>query len=228
MAAATVGLFFIAFNGSGNLIISTILAVIGCFIPNLIINLLRSGQNKKFSENYQKALEVMSASLKAGGTIKKAVRDVAESPFIPMSVRKYFKKIDAELEMGVSISDSFRNFAEETGNYYVEETYVAIDVQNTVGNREDVVIKNISTNISDEIIMNKKINSTFATTISMVRLMNVLPIAVMILFTVANRSYVEVYFSSPLMMAVYFALFCMPIIGSCVTHKMLTNVKSQI
>ena len=89
MAIATVVLFFIAFNSSGNLIFSTILAVIGCFIPNLIINLLRSRQNKKFSENYQKALEVMSASLKAGGTIKKAVRDVAESPFIPMSVRKY-------------------------------------------------------------------------------------------------------------------------------------------
>lgn len=228
MVIAAIAFFAFALYTSQNIIFAIMISVVGCVVPNIIINFLRARENKKFSENFQKALEVMSTSLKAGGTIKKAVRDVLDSQFIPSSIKTHFRRIEAQMDMGVSIADAFRNFAEETDNYYVKEASVAIDVQTTIGNREDVVIKSISTNILDELILNKKVNAAFATTSSMVRLMDFLPTLVYIFFTLTSRSYVDVYFSSPLMMGVYAFLFVIPLFGSFITHRMLRKVRKQI
>lgn len=228
LAGAAAILFYVAYTSTGNVMFGIIVGALGGLVPNFIVNILQNKANKAFSEHYQKALEQMSSSLKAGNSFKNAVKDVVHCQFIHSSMRKYFEKIDAELEMGISVTEAFAEMAEETGNHYVKETAVAIDVQGTVGNKEDVVIKNIATSIQDEMALHKKIDTAFATTTSMVRIMDFFPPLALIYFTITNRSYIDVYFSSRLMTLVYIALFVIPIIGSVITHKMLKDVRRQI
>ena len=221
-------LFLYSLHASSNIILSILVAIAGLFIPKLAIQFFISKQNKMFSSNYQKALEIMSSSLKAGNSFGHAVKDVNNNLFIPTSVKRYFKQIEAELQMGVSVSEAFRHFADETGNYYVRQTADAIDIQNNIGNREDVVIKTISTNILDEIILNKRVNAAFASTNALVTVMDIFPPAVILFFTVTNRSYVDAFFSSPIMTIIFIILLLCPLIGSFIAHKMLGSVKKQI
>ena len=49
-------------------------------------------------------------------TILQAVQEVANNKFIHESIRKKYQNINLDIQMGVSIADAFRHFAENTNN----------------------------------------------------------------------------------------------------------------
>ena len=207
---------------------SILVGLFGFSIPELILKLLKHDSRKKFEDRYARSLEQMSTSLRAGMSISQSVEDVARCKFLHESMRKKYAKMSSDLRMGISIRDTFRDFAEGTHSQDAQDVALCIDVQNEVGGHEADVIEQVAGNIHDRVMLRREIKSIFADTNTTVYMMDVLAIGIILGFSILNPTYVEVYFSNPLMTVVFLALLILPVIGSVICHKIINSTKKGV
>lgn len=210
---------------SQNAVFSVLIGAFGLFTPRGIVALIAYDNQKKFEERYAKSLRQLSASLEAGSSILNAVTEVSACPFLHDTIRKKYAKLSSDLMMGVSVTDAFKSFAEGTNSQDAEDVALAIDVQNAVGGHEADVIRDISNNIYSRIMLRREVKNIFTNTSLMVWLFDILPPIVIIGFTLLNRQFVEVYFSSPLYMMIFAAFLFIPFIGSFFNHRTIQKIK---
>lgn len=222
---APIVLMFVSFYITGNVFIALIFAAFGIRIPDIVVDFLKTRADKKFEERYSASLEQLGASLRAGKSIMQAVDDVADSPFIHPTMREKYARLSADLQMGISVKNAFKHFAEGTNSQDAKDVALAVDLQNMVGGREADVVIEISNTINQRIMLRKEIGSIFSSTSSMVWMMDFLPIFVILGFCMANRGYVDIYFSSTLNIIVLALCILMPLIGSFITHRTLSRIR---
>lgn len=210
---------------SQNAVFSVLIGAFGLFTPRGIVALIAYDNQKKFEERYAKSLRQLSASLETGSSILNAVTEVSNCPFLHESIRKKYAKLSSDLMMGISVSEAFKRFAEGTNSQDAEDVALAIDVQNAVGGHEADVIRDISNNIYSRIMLRREVKNIFTNTSLMVWLFDILPPIVIIGFTLLNRQFVEVYFSSPLYMMIFAAFLFIPFIGSFFNHRTIQKIK---
>ena len=221
---APVALFIIICVLTQNGLFSIMGALFGILIPTVLVKVLESRNSAKFDERYARSLRQLASSLKAGMSILESVKDVAESQFVHPSMRKRYAAMALDLQMGVSVSDAFRNFADKINSKDARDTAIAIDVQNEVGGHEADVIEEIADNISHRIMLRKEIKTLFSGTTSMIYMMEFVPFIVILIYLLGNKEMANTYFSSPIMMIVLLILCCFLGIGSLINHRTLNKV----
>lgn len=207
-----------------NALFTVILSVAGFFVPEGIVYFMKYKANREFEERYARSLEQLASSLKAGMTILQAVQEVAENKFIHESIREKYRKMSTDLQMGISVTEAFKNFAEGTANQDATDVAVAIDIQNEVGGHEAEVIMSIAKDIHDRIMLRHEIKSLFSGTSSMVYIMDVLPILVIVFLSITNASYLKFYTSSPLNMGLFCVIIVFCVTGSIINHAKLAKI----
>lgn len=205
-----------------------VFAALGGAVPDLIVRVVAIQAGRKFEERYAQSLEQMGSSLTAGLSIAQAVNDVVQCKFLHPSIRKRYARLSAEITMGIPINVAFRNFADNVDSQDARDVALALDVQNEVGGKEAEVVLNIAENIKNRIMLRREVNSIFASTSSMIVIMDYLPITVILISLVTNRSYTRVYFSNPLYTAVFAFCVLLPLLGNYVNHKSLKRVRRDV
>lgn len=220
-----IALFALVYLLANNVWFAIFVGLVGIFVPRLVMLIMKQRKQRKFEENYAKSLEQLGSSLRAGQSIAQAVEDTAQCKFLNDEMRKKYEKLSTDLQMGISVSEAFRNFAEGTESQDAEDVALALDIQNTVGGREADVVQDIASNIQSRIMTRREVSSIFASTSSMVYVMDFIPLATMVIFGLANRTYVDFYFGKSAYIILFFVLLIFPIIGSMWNHKILKQVK---
>lgn len=210
---------------SQNAVFSVLIGAFGLFTPRGVVALIAYDNKKKFEERYAKSLRQLSASLEAGSSILNAVTEVSACPFLHDTIRKKYAKLSSDLMMGVSVTDTFKSFAEGTNSQDAEDVALAIDVQNAVGGHEADVIRDISNNIYSRIILRRETKSILTDTTIMVRVFDILPYIIIIGFTMLNKQFIEIYFSNPVYVLVYIGFLVTPLIGSLLNHRTIKKIK---
>ena len=211
---------------TGNAIICVGSGVLGLFVPELFIYLQKNSAKKKFDERYARSLEQLSSSLRAGLSIQQAVNDAAVCPFLHDDMRKRYARMSSDMQMGLSVTEAFWRFADETGSKDARDMAIAIDIQNEIGGREAEVVKEIATNIRDRMMLRKEVKTMFASTTAMVWIMDFICPGVVLWFSISNSDYSEVYLSGPLYMIILAAILIAMGIGSFVNHRTLSQAQS--
>ena len=225
LLVAPVVLSVIGFFSTRNVFVALVLTVFGIRMPDIMLDIINMQTEKQFEERYAASLEQLGASLRAGKSIMQAVDDVAKAPLLHPTMKKRYAMLNSDLQMGLSVKDAFYRFAESTNSQDARDIALAIDIQNLVGGREaDVVLKTANA-INERIMLRKEISSIFSSTTSMVWMMDFLPIGVILGFCVTNKSYMEIYFSSPLNTFVFAVCVILPLVGSFVTHRTLNRIR---
>lgn len=214
------GFFF-----SGNGFLAVILGGIGMFLPNLIIRILVQNRKKKFNENYAKALEQLASSLKAGLSIQLAVKDVVASPFIDETLRKQFAHISSDLQMGRTVQEAFKSFAEEVNNPYADDVALSIDIQNETGGHEADVIKDIADGIRERIMLQREIRSIFNETVLTIRVIQLIAPVSMVGMLLLLPSYRSLYLGGGFFTAVLLILTGMELAGVIIDNTMVSKAK---
>lgn len=218
-------LFALVYFISKNVLFAIFVGLVGIFVPRLVMLLMKQQKQKKFEENYAKSLEQMSSSLRAGLTIMQAVEDTAQCKFLNKDMRNKYAKLSADLQMGLDVAEAFHKFAEGTESQDAEDVALALDIQNEVGGHEADVVQDIAANIQTRIMTRREVKSIFASTSSMVYVMDFVPLGTMIIFGLMNRTYVEFYFGKVAYTILFFILLLLPVIGSLWNHRILKQVK---
>ena len=211
---------------SGNAVSSVLLGIISVMIPKLIVKFTGGVHVKHFEERYSRSLEQLAASLRAGMSILQAVEEVASCTFIHESVRKHYVKMANDMRFGISVSEAFRGFAEDSGSADAEDVAIAVEVQDKIGGHEAETIYEAAMNIHDRIMLRKEIHTIFSQTSSMIYIMDFLAPACMGFFAIASPDYLDTYFTSPLYVVILIILVLMPFAGIIVTSSMLKKVRT--
>lgn len=209
----------------GNVPFAFVLMGCGFFLPNVALSFVEHQARKKFEERYARALDQMSASLRAGFSIEKAVNAVVTCEFVHPSMRRRYARLSADLQMGIPVAAAFHRFAEGTDSQDAYDVALAIDVQNEVGGHEADVVASIANNIKTRIQLRKEVSSIFASTSSMVYVMDFMSYAVMLGFMALSWSYVRVFFTTPTYLIIFAACMILPGAGSVINHRQLRHVR---
>ncbi len=224
LVAAPLIIGCVVFFALGNPLFAVIIGACGCLVPEGLVQYALHSNNKNFEERYEKSLEQLSSSLRAGMSISQAVEDVANCKFLHESMRRKYAELSTNLQMGVSVADAFRLFAEDANNNDANDVALAIDVQNEVGGHEAEVIQDIANNIQQRIMTRREIKSSISGTSSMVWMMDFIAPGIVIGFAFINFDYVSIFFESPLMILFFIILLVCCAIGSIVNHRTLRNL----
>lgn len=221
-------MFSMVFFLSKNIFIAIIAALIVLLVPDAIVTFLKNKSNKDFEIRYARSLEQLAASLKAGMTIIQAVQEVANNKFIHESIRKRYQKLNSDLQMGISVTDAFKNFAESTNSPDAKDIAIAIDVQNEVGGHEADVIMSIASDINSRLMLRKEIKSIFSGTTSMIYIMDIIPVLIMLFLSITDKTYTEYYFISSKNMIIFVFLAGCCLFGSIFNHRKLKKVMKGV
>lgn len=209
-------------------VFAVFVAIASLMVPEGIVRIMQVRINREFEERYARSLEQLGAALKSGMSILQAVQDVANNKFVHDSIRKKFQNINIDLQMGVSVADAFRRFAESTNSKDAWDVAIAIDIQNEVGGHEADVIMGISEQIHNRIMLRKEVKSIFSGTSSMVAIMDFIPIGIMLFLCFTDEFYVNYYFSSALHIIIFAFLIGCCLLGSFINHFKLRKITKGV
>lgn len=201
--------------------LSALGGLIGLFVPELILRFTSSRQNKLFEDRYAQALRQMAASLRAGMTIQQSVADLCVNPFIHDSVKDSFRQIDADLKVGISVKEAFMRAADALGNEDAQDVALSLSLQNELGGNEAKVVETVARNISNRIMLRREIKSLFADTNITILTMDVVPLLIIAGLLTSSPQYIEVFFQTPTMMALFIGIIVFTFVGSIVIRKVV-------
>ena len=204
-----------------NTTIALFCAVGSLAIPDLIRKMFAKKQKETFEIRYARALQSLAACLRSNMTIQQAVNDVAENKFIDENIRKGFRQMNSDIAVGMTVQQAFRRFADNTGSKDAGDVASAIAMQMDVGGSESKVIENVADNIRSRIMMRKEIKTMFAEVNVLLVTMDVLPVIIILIVYLIIPEALNVYTSSPLLMAVFIVLIVIMYIGSFVIRSQL-------
>lgn len=225
MMIAPVAIGIVVYAGTVQPVAAVAAALLGLLLPEAVVAYMRYDMDRKFEERYARSLEQLGASLRAGLSIRRAVEDVAECKFVHETMRARYAKLSSDLQMGLTVGEAFQRFADGTNSQDAADVALAIDVQNTVGGHEAEVIMEVAKDIRNRIMLRREIKSIFSSTSSMVWMMDFIAPGIILWFLFANRNYVEIYFSSPVYMALFIIFLGLISIGIIINHTILKKIR---
>ena len=225
MMIAPVAIGIVVYAGTVQPVAAVAAALLGLLLPEAVVAYMRYDMDRKFEERYARSLEQLGASLRAGLSIRRAVEDVAECKFVHETMRTRYAKLSSDLQMGLTVGEAFQRFADGTNSQDAADVALAIDVQNTVGGHEAEVIMEVAKDIRNRIMLRREIKSIFSSTSSMVWMMDFIAPGIILWFLFANRNYVEIYFSSPVYMALFIIFLGLISIGIIINHTILKKIR---
>jgi len=217
----------LAYLISHNVIISIFALAVSFLLPEQLLRFISKQRSKSFEERYARSLKQLASSLNAGRSIIQSVEDVAECKYVNENLRKEYLYMSNSLKLGIPVTQAFRNFSGNVSSNDAADVALAIEVQNEIGGHEAETILEIANNIQDRILLRKEIKTIFSSTASMIKIMNVVVPACMLVFALTNTSYMEIYFSSPVLIIVFFLLLGLPLLGMYLTNRTMKGIQPK-
>lgn len=108
--AGMIVFFFLAYIVVGSFTASITVSLAGLLTPKLWLGWHKRGQEKLLTLQLEQAMEMMSAVLNSGGGIPAALEKAAND--IPQPLKSELAQTLAEIKLGISASEAFKNFSE--------------------------------------------------------------------------------------------------------------------
>ena len=109
--------------------------------------------------------------------------------------------------------------AQTLGNEDAMDVALSLALQNELGGSEAKVVETVARNISNRILLRREIKSLFADTRITILTMDVLPLIIIFGLVMGSPQYIEVFFQTPAMTAVFIGIILFTLVGSVVIRK---------
>ena len=217
----------VTFITTANILYTVLFSLIGALFPELIIAFQSASQKTEFEERYATGLRQLVACLKSGLTIQQSISDVCVSPFVHDTIRSEFQRINADIQLGISIKDAFERFSNRVDSQDAKDVSIAINMQSKIGGREAETIESIAKNISSRVMLRKEVASLFAGSKMTVLVMDFMPFIIITILYFASPVFLAPYFESAAMTFVFVFILALIIAGSVITHKSISKLRKD-
>lgn len=212
-----VGLGFMSIVLTRNPVLGWIGAVAGFIIPRMMVKRAKMKRLLKFNSQIGDALVVMSNSLRAGFSFLQAMEMVSRE--MPSPISDEFSHALREMNLGTPTEEALINLTKRIDSEDLDLVITAVLIQRQVGGNLAEVLDGISHTIRERIRIKGEIKTLTAQGRISGIVVGVLPIAIGLILSAINPSYVGTLFTNPLGWALLTAGAISQIIGIALIKK---------
>jgi len=140
-----------------NPLVTVIFAILGFFMPMMLIKYYRNRRIKKFNVQLVDALQSMANAFKAGLTFPQAIEHVAREAQPPLS--QEFSLFVKEIKLGVPMEEGLINMAKRVGSDDLELVVVSTNISRQLGGNMAEMFETISGTIRERFRLEGKIDA---------------------------------------------------------------------
>jgi len=193
MLAGFIG-FAVAAN-TGNFALGILAGVVGYMLPAFYVRMRIGRQIRKFNDQLEGMLTMVSSSLRAGFGLLQALDLAAEQLQPPMSTELH--RLLRDTRMGASIEEALENLRQRVGSYDLDVIITAILIQRTVGSNLSEVLDKVAHTIRERTRIRGEINTLTAQKRLSGWIIGLMPAAFVIMMLAINFEYMSVLFTDP-------------------------------
>jgi tight adherence protein B len=190
--AALFGFFIVAFvilnSASEEEVVplagAAVAALLGWFLPRLVISRRRHKRLEKIEDQVAEALTAMAKAMRAGSGLLQALRRAADETPDPLGSE--FEGILHDLQLGAELEDVFASFAERIGSADLEIAATAIVIQRSAGGNLAELLENVAHTVRERAKLRGEIRVMTTRQKLTGNLTAIVPVAVAALFIAIN------------------------------------------
>ena len=176
------------FIGSNSILLALAGAVFGAFLPRMYVRRQQSRRLIKFNDQLADMLSLMVNGLRAGYSTLQAMEAVSKE--LPAPICDEFRRVVQEIQLGVSTEKALDNLLRRIPSDDLDLVITAMNVQREVGGNLSEILETISFTIRDRVKLKGEIRVLTAQQMYAGQFLSVLPILVILLLYILNRSYI--------------------------------------
>ncbi len=171
-----------------NLIFAAILAVVGVFIPPLVLRFRERRRSRRFNDQLGDVLVLLSNALKAGYSFPQAMASVARSANPP--VAEEFSRANREIQLGVNTDEALSHMVTRIRSEDLDLVVTAVQIQRVVGGNLAEILDNIAFTIRERIRIKGEIRTLTAQARASSYIITGLPIGLALVLQAINPQYI--------------------------------------
>ncbi|HVB14162.1 MAG TPA: type II secretion system F family protein [Candidatus Dormibacteraeota bacterium] len=171
-----------------SLIFAGILAVVGFFIPPMVLRFRTSRRLGRFNGQLGDTLILLSNALKAGYSFPQAMASIARSAPPPTS--EEFARATREVQLGVTTDEALSHMVQRIHSEDLDLVVTAVQIQRVVGGNLAEIFDNIAFTIRERIRIKGEIKTLTAQARASSFIITGLPIALALILEAINPAYI--------------------------------------
>lgn len=210
------------FNWTAAFFVGFIFAVVGFFVPRIVLRVLRIKRLAKFNEQLEDALGAMSSSLKAGFSINQALEGIADENRPPISIE--FRLLVQEIRLGVPLEQALNNMCKRIESEDFELVTVAIITARQTGGELTSVLERLASVIRERLRIYRKISALTAQGRLQAVAIGIMPFGLMIMMSVIIPAAMHAFFTSAIGI-ISCVVAVILVIAGFLTIRKITSIK---
>lgn len=193
-------------------------AVLGYFIPKILVNTKRKKRIKDFNDALPDMIMTIVGSLKAGYSFIQAMKTVAEESEAP--VKEEIIAFLNETSYGITMEDALNNLKTRMPSNDLDLMIQAILIQRQVGGNLAMILEVIVKTIRERNEIDRHVSSLTAQGKLSGKVVGLLPVGIFIILTLINPGYMKPFSSSIIGKAALVFGAVMELIGFLIMNKL--------
>lgn len=211
------GLFFLVV--SGNLVIGIIAAILGWYLPRLVLRAAITRRINKFNSQIGDALVIMANSLRSGFSFLQAMDMVRKEMTAPIA--KEFGSALQEMNWGVPTEEALANMSARIKSSDFDLVVTAVLIQRQVGGNLAEVLDSIANTIRERVRIKGEIKTLTAQGRLSGIVIGLLPFLLTVAVFSLNPDYITPLFTSKLGLILISIAFLSQLIGISLIRKIV-------
>jgi len=185
-------LIAILFVVKGDIIMSTVAAFVGFFIPRMIVSSRISSRLKKFEQQLPDILGLWVNAMRSGYSVAQAMEAIGRDAAEPS--RTEFKRVVQELQLGIAMPEALGHMLERVESEDFDLVVTAVNIQREVGGGLAEILEILSNTIRERIKLKGEVMVLTSQGRLTGKLISAMPILLALYLRVANPSYINTMF----------------------------------
>ena len=188
------GMFLLRGGSTSTFVGACLGALAGYVLPVFFLKFAASRRAKKFERQLPDVLTLAASSLSTGFSLLQALDAVAADADEPSA--KEFSRALAETRIGADLTESLSHLADRMNSKNMRWTGMAIDIQRQVGGNLAETLRNTAATLRDREALSRHVKALAAEGKLSVYILIALPVGLFLYMLVANRTYVELLWTT--------------------------------
>jgi len=168
---------------------------VGYMLPAFYVRARIGRQIRKFNDQLEGMLTMVSSSLRAGFGLMQAFDLAAEQLQPPMSTELH--RLQRDTRMGATIEEALENLRGRVGSYDLDVIVTAILIQRSVGSNLSEVLEKVAHTIRERVRIKGEINTLTAQKRLSGFIIGLMPVAFVLMMLAINFEYMSPLFTDP-------------------------------
>ena len=169
-------------------------AVVGAFIPFIVIKIKQKQRVKKFDVQLSDALMISCSSLRAGFSFTQAMEAISID--MPDPIASEFSIVLEEMTMGMPMDEALERLNKRIKSDYLPLMVSSVLIQRQTGGNLSSILEGIANSIKEKMKLKQELKASTASGRSTALMVGSMPVVLCVLFYFVNRDFIMPLFTT--------------------------------